>query len=688
MTSFNYQQADLSLNYLLSFVKGSRIEFNAEHMPENVKFSKINPIKPIAQQSAALFGAEFTVDLTTIASSSVENVYLLMQLPAQQISPGEFFAYSDLPALKMINRIDIMFNTYENVIESLTPAIIYLRLLEKYAATGSTEKWSDMANMFLGALNNSVSYTSLPKQTVLLPIPCDLFPLSLDHIFKSDADRMAAVNLYVKVYFNNVDMFSVHSPKYSPNSYVSSADGTVCECALLLEQHMRAADPPRLVAPSTLADFHVASRYSFTMTSQRSIMPKTDYIKMLDDAYINKLYMCMYNPYISSPGVASTFYGNYCYNALENYVNSFVYPQNSIPPSTETILNLRDGTLLNSNDIIVQLVNSSTYVINYGAQTVTVVCANLEWQNLPEDVFFDVGSMLKNADIPVAASVKNMYFYVKPTLYEPTTALNTVTDGSHVGLLEGLYYSADGDWAFYGFANIELRDTLTPEDLFFLKFTLSRPVDVKIATKASVFVTRKYCVWRDPLYMFADLDRSIKYGAADIDIVSTNRRTLDTSSTRSDWVSDTIQNYTNRMQSEASVQKYLPATFFSFSARNDEKGYIDTVLTSYELNYIVNFFDADTNTRIAPSTARQKIINSFYGTVEIRVDFVYMLVRFLVYSAKQVYAYTANTTLYNNIINDYYNGTLPRQIDTKMVVFNQQLAEKRRKRAKGVFINM
>lgn len=688
MTSFNYQQADLSLNYLLSFVKGSRIEFNPEHVPENVKFTKVDPVKPIAQLTAAMYSVDFTIDLATINSTAIENVYLLVQLPAQQIVPGrgDFFAFSDLPAVKMINRIDIMFNSYENVIESLTPAVIYLRLLERYATNGSTEKWTDTANTFLGSINNSVSYTDTDRQTVLLPIPCDLFPISIDHIFKSDADRSSPVNLYMKVYFNSVDAFCVRSKTMVPNNFTGASG--VCESALLLEQRMHVADPPRLAAPTALADFHVASRHSFTFTSQRGIMPKTDFVKLLDDAYINKLYMCMYNPFISSAGAESVFYGNYCYNALENYINSFLYPNNAVPPSTETILNLRDGTLINSSDIIVQLVNSSTYVVSYAAQSVTIVCANLDWQALPEDIFFDVGSLLKNTDIPVATVVKNMFFYVKPTLYEPTTPLPAVTNGAHVGLLEGLYYSADGAWAIYGFANIELRDTLTSDDMFFLKFALSRPVDASVSIKASVFATRKYCIWRDPLYMFADLDRSIKFGAGDVDVLATNRKTLDSSSTRSDWVSDAIQNYTNRMQSETAIQRYLPATFFSFSTRIDSKGYIDTVLTSYEMNYVINFFDSETNLKIVPSPARQKIINTFYGTTEIRVDYVYMLVRFLVYSAKQVYAYTVNTTLYDNIINDYYNGTLPRQIDTKMILFNQQLAEKRRKRARGVFLNM
>lgn len=679
MASFDFQQADLSLSYLLSFVKGSQIEYNTERIPENVKYSKVDPIKPITQQNASLYSVEFNIDLSTITATNVDMLYLIMQLPEQKVNPsaGEFFAYSDLPAIKMINRIDIMFNSYDNVIESLTPTVIYLRLLEKYASNGSIEKWNDTAAAFLGGQNNSVAYTDQEAQTVLLPIPCDLFPISINHIFKSDVDRMSPVHIYVRVYLNPVQAFSVRSPAYEPTNFLTTT--SVSECALLLEQKWRVQEPLKLSAPSTLADYHVASKYSFTFSQQRSVSPKTDFVKLLDDAYINRLYLCMYNPFISTSGKAYSFYGNYCYNALENYVNSFIYP--SLPVSNETVLNLRDGTLTNSSDVIVQLVNTNTYVVTHLQTSITVVCANLDWQNLPENIYFDIGSLLKSTTVPISPFIKSLFFYLKPSLYETTTPIPAITKGSHGAFLEGLYYSADGSWAIYGFANIELRDTLTSEDMFYLKFLISQPV--ALATP-SVFAARKYCVWNDPVFLFADLDRSIKYGASDLDVISTNRKTFDTSTKRTDWVNVAVQDYTNRMQAETALQQYLPATYFSFGTAVDRLGYLDTVWTSYEINYAIQFNEAITNRRIVPSATRQKAINTYYGNIEVRVDYVYMLVRFLVYSTKQVYAYTTNKNIYQGIINDYYNGVMPRQIDGKMIIFNQQVAEKKRKRARFI----
>lgn len=251
---------------------------------------------------------------------------------------------------------------------------------------------------------------------------------------------------------------------------------------------------------------------------------KSDFLNLQPDVYINSLNLYAYNPDIASTGGSvRTFYGHLCSNALENYLNAFVHPAGATVTSGQTVLSLRAGTLQqNDQNIIVQLVSTNTYFVNWSNVNFAIVCANLDWANLPEEILFDLGSLVSGR-VP-AQFFKSLYFYVKPTLYEPVTRMADLVIDGRLGLLEGLYITQNDQWAVFGFQNFDLRDTMTPIDRVHLKVAISAPVSSAVASTASPFAARKFCAYADPTYMFADLDRSIKLGAADLEVLATDRK--------------------------------------------------------------------------------------------------------------------------------------------------------------------
>jgi hypothetical protein len=274
--------------------------------------------------------------------------------------------------------------------------------------------------------------------------------------------------------------------------------------------------------------------------------------------------------------------------------------------------------------------------------------------------------------------------YVLPA-WDGGQPLPAITDGTRVADLTGLYHTPDGQWVVHGFGNATLKLGLSAQDMLSLKLGLSLPVEEAAAKRASIFCRQKFCVYRDPIFIYGDLDESYKYCASELEVLATNRATMDSSTSKANWVTDMIQNYSNSLTEGSTFTRYVPATVFNFGARIGNFGYLDTVLTEYEINYQVGFADSITNRPITLTAEYMQDLVELFNGLDVRVDYVYALIRFLVYSRQQIYAYTVNTSIYNEIIKKYYNGVTPRHLDVTKLL-NEYRQREQRKRPRGALV--
>ncbi len=670
MSAFQYQKIDTSLNYLLSFIDGNDLKARTDGS-ELVKYSRIEPDKPISQFSQNSYAVDFKIDVSRITSTSLNKIYFICQLPAQTINPGQFFTYTSLAGIKMINKVEIMFKKFDNVIETINTATLYSRILEMYQ---DEDEWQLIASTFFGN-NTRLKYSSTPAQPVFIPIICDLFPLKIEKLFPSPQTRAEPAFIYIKVYLNRVDAFSIRSANMDPLNYIN-ANGSIVECSLVIEERIGVADIPVKEAPNeTKLDYHTPGRTSYIMSSQRSIKQKSEYQPVIPDVFINKLALFIYNPFMNSSSQSFQFFGHYCFNALVNYLNSHLFLTNPGGSSEDVILNLKTGlveTPVTDRTPVITLKSPNIYQIQHNDINTQLYCANMNWTTLPEVLYLHLGPLLRNRLVPFQI-LKKLFFYIRP-VWDRSAPVPSITDNTgRIGDNEGLYITQDGQWVIHGFANAEI-DTLDKANYNLLKIGVSLPVDNALATRATVFIRNKFCTIHDPLFLYADLDKTIKYTAIDLEVLGTNKSSFDTTNTRSDWISSLLQNFSTAHAAQTTLIKYMPAIVFNFSPNNDNFGYLDTTLTSYELNYQIGYAYAETNEALVlPENAKIPLILG-YESSEFRIDYVYTLIRFLVYVNQQLYAYSLNNSIFDQIITKYYNGIIPRSINFQQV-YNRKRQE-------------
>lgn len=667
-----FKSSDKKMTYLMSFIDGYNLVYNEDNLPGTNKYTRIDPEKALAIFTDNTFQINFSIDLTLLAGSLLNKIYIFLKLPQQTLAQkGDFFAWADYPAIKAINRIDIMFGTHENVVESISGSALYTKMLNMYP--NDPDKWTSLAP-YLGGELSSLNYSSIEATPTILSIPCDTFPLDLQKIV---GDRREPVKLFIKIIYNSVATFSTYSAYHTPNNFVTPK--STSECFLIVEETERVL-PPISSTKNTYSDYHKLNRTNYVYSESKSLTIKSNFEKIPDNLYINNLTMYMYNPYIASNS-PELFYGSLCYNALENFLNSFIYPPNvQLPLPTKGILNLRTGFLNGPFDgVTVQLINASSYVITYtGGISFELISSNLPWADLPEDYTLNLIQILQQTRIPLRF-VKTLFFYMAPTASEDVTIIPGLNANGYQGVVEGQFLSINADWVVYGIGFVDLKRWLTSTDLSELKLALSLPIDTTIKSQFSPFILKRFCYVSDPLYQFMDMDRSLKMGAKDIEFHFTNKQTQEATSAKIDWNDNLLNNYKNTLVNR---QRLLPVSIFNFGV-SDPNGFFDTVTTILEMKYNLDLFDQNLNVvGLSVNTLKS------YITREIKIDFIYTLLRFIVFSENKIYTYTTNNDIYNTIIDTFYKGTEPPQESCERdLLLRRRVLEQRRKRAKGVHLN-
>ena len=666
------KSSDKTLTYLMSFIDGYNLVYNEEKLPGTTKLTRIDPDKILAPYTKNDFQINFSLDLTLMSGAILNKIYVFLKLPEQPIvKKGDFFAWADYPAIKAINRIDIMFGTYDNIVESIPGSALYMKMLNAYPH--DNDKWSNLAT-YLGGELNSLNYSSIGSTPTLLPIPCDVFPLDLQKIV---ADRNEPIRLYIKIIYNSVSTFSTYSPYFTPNNLVTPKDTS--ECFLIIEEVQKVLAPLNAQHSSTRqADYHKLNRTNYVYSETKSMTVKSNFEKIPDNLYVNSLTLYMANPYVAGNS-PELFYGSLCYNALENFLNSFIYPPNvQLPLPDKGILNLRTGFLNNPFDgVTVQLLNASSYVITYeGGIYFELISANLPWADLPEDYSLNLIQLLQQKKIPVKY-IKTLFFYMAPTASEDVTEIPNLNVNGYQGIVEGQFLSLAGDWVIYGIGFVDLKRWIGDTEMAELKLAVSLPIDNDIKSQFSPFAIKRFCYVCDPIYQFMDMDRSLRLGASDVEFHFTNKQTQEASSAKVDW-NDTL--YNNYVNTAANNQRILPVTIFNFGV-SEPNGFFDTVSTVLEMKYNLDLFDR--NSRSANLTNLKS-----YITRSVKVDYIFILLRFIVFSENKIFTYTTNNDVYNTIINTFYKGAEPSQgCCDGDIVLRRRVLEQRRKRAKGVHLN-
>lgn len=691
------ENLDLSLSYLLSFIDGDKpIEFNKQTI-NNVNFKTLNSTRNITLINEEQAQIDFTWYMSSVppSVSLVEEAYLLLRLPAQKLTPerGDGFAWADVPGIKMINRIEIYLNQSE-LYDIITGPTLLSRL---QLDMNKNNEWKEYVKIFLGGELNPLSYSNLPEIPVVVPLPIGLFPLHVKK-FNNTMD----FSIYFKIILNMPHMFSNHTALYVPATYFAKSKPPECRMAFkeiltieppvnptannilpeLLPMNMSNKNQQQF-APSTIAPVRKSQPFrkpvlvSNELVYNMSLRPRNEQFELVRQAYVNRMIINIANPTISSKVFSANkyFFGNVSYNALENFINAHVLPPNHVDVTNSSnlgILNLSSGLVFNlSSQYTVQLVSSNMYIITYKKTNakISFISVSLDWSAWPEDIQFLLSEFFEQDTVPVHM-IKTIFFYSKNKLYERVTLLTQIEDtqNGRLGFLEGLFTSIVSPISFCGAGNIEFHDNITSTDMHLIRISLAVPVSTRLLNLTSKFSFRKFIKFQDPNYIFADLDRNLKFGAIKLVVENLHNSTGAATRIRPEEWYDTALANRNRWQRKHDINPDAPPNIFEFG---DNFSYLDTQTTRYIASFQIGLYDRETNQPIVTSSDLEEIsIRSVLLKMSesFTIIFISWLVKMAEYDKDKniIQIYTTNTSLLQEIYDTYYRTTASRKFTTEV----------------------
>ncbi len=667
-----------NFDVVLAYANGTQLSYDQNRVPTKYAYTRHTPPRAISQASANLFSVEFPLDLTTIVNTSLNNLFFVFATPVQTVPAGEHMAFCDLPAIKLLNRVEYYYNTPDKLIESYDSVSVLLSLIDTYV---DKNRWTELTRNIGGAFNAAKTGT-LESEYWVLPLPLSFLPLKISSLIAPEEMSAASSTIIVRLYLNSLASISITSIGFSPVDMIKPS-GETAEC-YLIAQETTGVPAPRS-ADVSRREFYQANKYMFSKLYSKVPGFKSETFPASTGDYLNNLAVYLYNPLFQA---ANVFYAHYSFNAAVNFLNSFVNTQNATFPATHTTLNLRTGALTNPpTGVTVQLVTSNTLLITTPTIRTSLVCVGLDWSGLPEDVVFDLGSYLAYS-APVHI-YKTLYFFVKYAALETVTPLPNLTVGANVGFAQGLFTSANGLWGIYGFQAYEFIDTATEPLLTELKMFLGRPVAPGSAHKIEVFAASKFVRISDPLYQFIDLDRTIKLGCSRVVTKHTDVSSYTRLDTPLDWYDRRIREFQGQTDTSANAESSLFTPVFSlkYAYGRNNYDYLDLFKNTLELEFSVGLFDSGTSQELTDPTVRQ-LFTTVYKTTTFPVNFVYTVVRLLVFAGTQIMSGHSNRDMLKEILHKFYeNGVLPGTLSLTDIKLERRVNERKRAKPAALFLN-
>lgn len=655
-------------NLLASFLGGKKLEFDPSRVPSRPVFNKHAPIKNLTFASN-YYSTEVHIDLN--AANTLENLFFCIRAPGQNLRAGQFYQYCDFPAVKMLARVEFYLNSYQNLIETYSTSSAYMQTFESLAAD---ETWSQFVTDYMGSYQNSLvlgpTTGAVADSTWILPLPFSILPSKLSQIV---TDIKAPATLFVKIYLNPLKTLMYTSANFSPVDFVrtvsqtSGASAQVASECYIFSQESNSSSSLQPGSNCSSGDMlqvaYEPNQFWYTQAYSKSAVPKSEYFYAGTGSLISELHLLPANPMYAS---GQAFYGNYSENALLNFLNACVYTYDTvINPNADIVLNLRTGLAINlPAGWAITFINSSTYLfnaINAAGDPIKVlfICVGVDWISLSEDVFFDLGAFVNNANSVPVFLLKNIFFYVKQTSLETITPTGLVTPGGNAGFVEGLYLTVGGTWAIYGFQQFDFVDEMSEAERIFLKISLGTPI-VPTNNQVSALAKAKFVYISDPLYQFYDLDRTLRMGSSNL-VTRYNDLTKYT---------DTITNYAwsdmffldwaakNKFKTNnlSPMLAYLPSTTFTYNSKERRLGFLDCLSNTLEIQFDLGLFDAASNKEIdrralvGTKASLDGLIQNVYGSTTIPYDFVYKALRFVGFGSNNIFTFIANQALVNQIL--------------------------------------
>jgi hypothetical protein len=584
-------------------------------------------------QNADDFHVEFNLDLAIFESGTVEQMFFWIKLPSQNLEPGQFFAWADLPAIKMIKTIAIWTtNGAREPSEVLSPESLLKRLQED---TRFNSKWQSFADAFLGGQHPALNYDSPTQElTVLLPIPTSFLPLDLNYFDASMTSFKIVLTL------NPINLFCTRSADVNLNSYVSSE---------------RISTPCRLMV---LPKFDILKtniqKTGFTRPKKFDSLIKevkkfnaSPFSHRLPPDVVSQIDYFLVNPQISLDSArseANFFFSTHCYNAVASFFNSFLRIGLNNPQviDEQVLINLKSGAVLGtlkaSQSFVKQ--NDSTYIIRDAALKVALnlISASMPWSALAEDIYFDLGYLLKNSLQIDFSIVNRVYFYARLATEDfgkITLIPKSIDIDSRTSFSEGLFVTANQAQNVYGFQKFEYGSNTRLEDVDILKIAISRPIPLNHLNKTHAFVRAKFAQITDPIWQFVDLDRSIKLAPADFTYKYENlEKSSSTVEKRIEKPEELVWNFLNKIVYDFGTNPSTPAFTLRYSQVNSYDGLDIANNLSVEFFFNLAFASAKTNEIL--KTLSGAFLNSWRDKNEVQVRILSTMTRLVSFSEKGV----------------------------------------------------
>lgn len=442
-----------------------------------------DPIKldPSRSNNDTVF--EFTYELFPDEASSISDIFLEMKYPKiTAAAAGDFFSYADLFPIKTIKLIEIEVVTLtpkQKITQHITPNIWLQYLVERY------DNFDTIREMFGGS--NKIEYAAsstdvlAKEQTYMIPIPYKI----------STIQPTIPMQLRVKVETVGAQFYSTRNVTFKPkpiediSCILSKIDG---------RQNKRIKmDFPRLV------------KNLIEKTDTRKMDNKNADLVVPGFKNLTSVSLFIFNPVIAGLG-ENVFYGNTTKSAVCNFINTFFYPASNGLVMLQLKTQLWSGAPPPS--ITLEQIDAQSFRLVTTRHNI-IFAVNMPLESLPEDVYFDAVALLSENNNLGMLDVSNFSEFnlsflgkLDILLQEPITGRGNIING---------LFMADSETAFVGCVNYTLSKK---HNLELIKLWAARPAEAT----GNLFASKNFCIIRDPIYCFADLDQTIRYNLFDVEI--------------------------------------------------------------------------------------------------------------------------------------------------------------------------
>lgn len=443
----------------------------------------------------------FNISLNSVEGDSINLLYLFVTLPKQySFETNEFLRYQDYYGLKCFNYINLFID--EIMYEQLTPDILYLKIIDYYK-----NNIDNVYQSFIGESNN-VLYYSTSKNQLLVDEKKICLPLLFSFFMNKDklkTNLLSDKKIKIVIHYSKIeDIFCYSQNKKLFNQIDFTNTSIVIENLLLDTGSNVYKSTEYLSEEAQSVPYYFIDNY-YEISTSRSL--KHNDLKLnFRQGNVNSFDIYLKIDYFNKKEL---FYGYNVQGCVLNYLNSLIhFDSKRFIANNKLILNLKNGLFIGKNsneeeDIVVTKLDSTKYRIVY--KTIdkeiltTFIKSSIAWDNLSDNVYFDIGMNIKNLKNYNRISI----FFFKTLIFKFQQNENNLLLVDNEKIVLGLC-KLNGNYIL-GFTNYEKSDLFSEELIFYLA---SKPVDKDY--NSNKYVNGNYFYISDVLNNCYDLNKKYK----------------------------------------------------------------------------------------------------------------------------------------------------------------------------------